>query len=174
MNHAIKSKRTVFEGHAFDVEELIVSLPDGRIRNYDLVNHKDSVTIIPIDEDGKFWLVEQYRMGSECSLLELPAGVIDENESPESCAAREVREEIGMAAGQLLLIGSVYLAPGYSNEINHIFLAKDLSPDSLQQDDDEFLTIQKYSEQELTALIRNGDLVDSKSLAALYLYQLIF
>jgi ADP-ribose pyrophosphatase len=113
-------------------------------------------------------------MGSECSLLELPAGVMDENESPENCAAREVREEIGMSAGQLHLIGSIYLAPGYSSELNHIFLAKDLRPDPLQQDDDEFLTIQKFLKEDLTSLICDGDLVDSKSLAALYLYQLNF
>ena len=172
MKHAIKSRKTVFNGHAFNVEELYVSLPNGHVRNYDLVNHRDSVTIIPVDENETFWLVEQFRMGSNCVLLEVPAGVMDENESPETCAAREVREEIGMAAGYLLLIGSVFLAPGYSNEINYIFLAKDLTPDPLQQDDDEFLTINKYSKEELTALISHGKLVDSKTIAALHFYHL--
>jgi ADP-ribose pyrophosphatase len=173
MQHIIRSRKTNFKGYAFKVEELNVSLPDGRIRNYDLVNHKDSVTIIPVDEKEIFWFVEQYRMGSECALLELPAGVMDENESPEACAAREVREEIGMAADHLRLIGSVYLAPGYSNELNHIFLATSLTPDPLKQDDDEFLTIKKFSRQDLASLIHDGKLIDSKSLAALYLYQLI-
>ncbi|MDO9546213.1 MAG: NUDIX hydrolase, partial [Pelolinea sp.] len=115
MSHSIISRKTVFNGYAFGVEELKVTLPDGRKRNYDLVNHKDSVTIIPVDENEMIWFVKQFRMGSECSLLELPAGVLDEKESPEDCAAREVREEIGMSAGQLLMIGSIYLAPGYSN-----------------------------------------------------------
>ena len=174
MELSINSRKTVFNGNVFRVEELNVSLPDGRKRTYDLVNHKDSVTIIPVDENETIWFVEQFRMGSEYSLLELPAGVLDENESPENCAAREVREEIGMSAGQLHLIGSVYLAPGYSNELNHIFVAKELRPDPLQQDDDEFLTIQKFPKKDLIALIRDGDLVDCKSLAALYLYQLNF
>ena len=76
-----------------------------------------------------------------------------------------------MAAGKLVQIGSIYLAPGYSNELNHIFLAKDLKPDPLQQDEDEFLSIKKYTREELTDLISAGDLLDSKSLAALYLYE---
>ena len=172
MKHSIISRKNVFNGHAFDVQELYVSLPDGRKRNYDLVDHRDSVTIIPIDEAGKIWFVEQFRMGSESSLIELPAGVIEVNEKPFACAKREVREEIGMAAGMLVQIGSIYLAPGYSNELNHIFLAEDLKPDPLQQDEDEFLVIKKYSSEELSKLIRKGNLQDSKSLAALYLYEL--
>ena len=171
MKHSIISRKNVFNGHAFNVQELYVSLPDGRKRNYDLVDHRDSVTIIPVDETGTIWLVEQFRMGSESSLIELPAGVIEGNEKPFACAKREVREEIGMTAGKLVQIGSIYLAPGYSNELNHIFLAKDLKPDPLQQDEDEFLSIKKYTREELTELIREGDLRDSKSLAALYLYE---
>jgi ADP-ribose pyrophosphatase len=173
MKHVIRSRKTNYTAYAFKVEELNVSLPDGRIRDYDLVNHKDSVTIIPVDNNEMFWFVEQYRMGSESALLELPAGVMDDNESPEICAAREVREEIGMSAGHMQLIGSVYLAPGYSSELNHIFLATKLTPAPLKQDDDEFLTVKKFSKHDLMALIQDGGLLDSKSLAALYLYQLI-
>ena len=171
MKHSIISRKSIFNGTAFNVQRLYVSLPDGRKRDYDLVDHRDSVTIIPIDETGKVWFVEQFRMGSESSLIELPAGVMEGNEKPFACAKREVREEIGMAAGILVQIGSIYLAPGYSNELNHIFLAKDLKPDPLQQDEDEFLSIKKYSREELTKLIREGELRDSKSLATLYLYE---
>jgi len=172
VKHSILSRKKVFDGHAFDVQELYVSLPDGRKRAYDLVDHRASVTIIPVDEDGHIWFVRQFRMGSQSSLLELPAGVIDGDESPDTCAAREVREEIGMAASELVQIGSIYLAPGYSNELNHIFIAKHLNPDPLQQDEDEFLSAIKYSKDEITTLILKGDLQDSKSLAALYLYEI--
>lgn len=171
MEHAIISRKKVFGGHAFDVQEILVSLPDGRKRNYDLVDHRDSVTIIPIDENGYIWFVNQYRLGSESSLIELPAGVLDDGEDPKSCAAREVREEIGMAAGELIQIGSLYLAPGYSNELNHIFVARHLKLDPLQQDEDEFLSTIKYSREEITELINEGNLQDSKSLAALHLFE---
>ena len=89
------------------------------------------------------WFVTQFRMGSENILLELPAGVMNKNETPMDCALREVREETGMAAGKMVPLGSVYLAPGYSNELNHIFLATELRHDPLDMDEDEFLQVQK-------------------------------
>ena len=66
---------------------------------------------------------------------------MDEGENPETCAAREVREETGMAAGHLARLGAVYLAPGYCNELNYIFLAEELTANPLEQDDDEFLSM---------------------------------
>lgn len=169
MTQSILSRQTVFNGHAFDVEKLQVRLPDGRERAYDLVNHKDSVTILPLESDGSLWFVSQYRMGCECQMLELPAGVMDDGETPEVCAAREIREEIGMAAGELRLLGSVYLAAGYSSEINHIFLATGLTSAPLVMDEDEFLDVKRFSIEEIQELIEKGEMVDSKSLAALLL-----
>ncbi|MCD6356116.1 MAG: NUDIX hydrolase [Anaerolineaceae bacterium] len=173
MKHTINSRKEIFSGRAFKIQELNVSLPDGRKRNYELVFHRDSATIIPVDENGDIWLVEQFRMGSNKKLIELPAGVIDNNETPAECAAREIREEIGMAAGKLTPLGAVYLAPGYSSELNHIFLAEELNKDPLQQDEDEFLSVIRYSKEELSIFITKGGLQDSKSLAALYIYDQI-
>ncbi|HUV15989.1 MAG TPA: NUDIX hydrolase [Pelolinea sp.] len=169
MEHQILSRETVFKGHAFNVEKLQVRLPDGREREYDLVSHKDSVTIIPFDTDGNIWFVSQFRMGCECQLLELPAGVMDGGESPESCAAREVREETGFAAGKLTMLGSVYLAAGYSSEINHVFLAEDLVESPLAMDEDEFLNVHSFPVTKVWELVDKGEIMDSKSLAALLL-----
>lgn len=169
MTHQILSKKTVYEGIAFNVESLQVRLPDERVRDYGLVRHCDSVTIIPIDDEGMVWFVTQFRMGSETILLELPAGVMDEGETPLDCALREVREETGMAAGKMEQLGSVYLAPGYSSELNHIFLATGLYHSPLDMDEDEFLQIEKIPLKEIQSLALNGKLQDSKSLAALYL-----
>ena len=171
MKHSIITRKEIYNGHAFNVQKLFVTLPDGRKRKYDLVDHQDSVTIIPVDENGSIWFVKQFRMGSQSVLLELPAGVMDIDEMPGTCAARELREEIGMAAGELNQVGSIYLAPGYSNELNHIFVAKNLKPDPLQQDEDEFLSSVKHSADEIRTLIMKGVLNDSKSLAALHLYK---
>ena len=169
MQHEILSTTTVFTGRAFDVEVLRVRLPDARERDYNLVHHPDSVTIVPIDHNGDIWFVTQYRMGSRSILLELPAGVLDGNESPQTCAAREIREEIGMAAGKLQHLGSNYLVPGYSTEINHVFLATDLVNSPLTMDEDEFLGVKKIPWAEMQALVSSGSLQDSKSIAALYL-----
>ena len=82
MTVSILSRKTVYTGRAFDVEKLQVSLPDGRVSAYDLVNHKDSVTILPLDSDGSIVFVSQFRMGSDSLMLELPAGVMDDGETP--------------------------------------------------------------------------------------------
>jgi len=169
MPHQILSRKTVYQAHAFNIEKLHVHLPDGRERDYDLVSHNDSVTIIPIDADGNIWFVSQYRMGCECEMLELPAGVMGDEEEPESCAAREVREEIGLAAGKLSHLGSVYLAAGYSSENNHIFLAEDLSESPLDMDDDEFLQVEKITSEKAYEMAESGQIQDSKTLAALLL-----
>jgi ADP-ribose pyrophosphatase len=169
MDHAILSRRTVFNGHAFNVEQLQVRLPDGREREYDLVDHKDSVTLLPLDGDGQVWFVSQFRMGCERQMLELPAGVMDAGETPEVCAARELREETGMAAATLRKLGSVYLAAGYSKEINHIFLATGLSAAPLAMDEDEFLQVLRIPLAEVRRMAAAGELDDSKTLAALLL-----
>jgi ADP-ribose pyrophosphatase len=169
MAHQILSKTTVYKAYAFSVENLHVKLPDERERDYNLVRHSDSVTIIPLDNDGNIWFVTQFRMGCERILLELPAGTIDEGETPLDCALREVREETGMAAGQMTHLGSIYLAPGYSSELNHVFMATELYPAPLEMDEDEFLNVERYPAGEALLLAQQARLQDSKSLAALYL-----
>jgi len=169
LEHKITNRTMQFEGHAFNVEILEVNLPDGRQRQYDLVDHNNSVTIIPVDNDGNIFFVKQFRMGSESQLLELPAGVMDDHESPQTCAAREIREETGMATGKITRLGAIYLAPGYSNELNFVFLAQDLTEDPLQEDEDEFISIHAYSPGDVKRLIRSGEIKDSKTLAALHL-----
>lgn len=169
MAHHILSRETVYNAHAFNIEKLRVRLPDDREREYDLVSHNDSVTIIPFNEDGNIWFVSQYRMGCECEMLELPAGVMDDGEEPSLCAAREVREETGMASGKLTHLGSVYLAPGYSSENNHIFLAENLTESPLDMDDDEFLQAQKIPAEKAYEMAESGQIQDSKTLAALLL-----
>ena len=169
MAHQILSKTTVYNAYAFSVENLHVKLPDDREKDYNLVRHSDSVTIIPMDSDGNIWFVNQFRMVCERILLDLPAGVMDAGQTPLDAAMREVREETGMAAGQMIHLGSVYLAPGYSSELNHVFLATELYPAPLEMDEDEFLDVEKYPAGEALLLAQQARLQDSKSLAALYL-----
>lgn len=161
----------IYKGRAFQVENVHVRLPDGRQRNYDLVNHRGAVTILPLDEHGEVWFVRQYRIGARQTLLELPAGVLDEGEDPAAGASRELREEIGMAAGELLKVGEFYMAPGYSSELMHVFLATGLIPDSLPQDDDEFLEILHFSLAEVMEMVRRGEIHDGKTLTSLLLAQ---
>ncbi len=169
MNAKIIGRKTVYQGNLFDVQRLNLEFTHGKSHNYELVQHHDSVTIIPIDLQGYIWFVTQYRVGSEKELLELPAGVIDDGESPEVCAQREIREEIGMAAREMKFLGSYYIAPGYCTEINHAFLMKDLYTAPLQSDEDEFLNISKIPIKEAYDMANKRKIEDAKSLAALLL-----
>ena len=123
--------------------------------------------MVPRDGEGNVWFVQQYRHAAGRVLLELPAGTLNAGEAPEVCAAREVREEIGMAAGTLQYLGGFFNAPGYSTEFLHIFLATDLKPDPSPHDDDEFLNTVKIPLGEAIAMAGDGRIIDAKSIAAL-------
>lgn len=168
MEHLIKNKRRVYTGRAFSVEQVDVTLPDGKPSVYDLIVHPGSVTIVPVDDQGMMYFVRQYRIGAGGMLLELPAGTKGENEDPLKCAEREVREEIGMS-GELVELGDLYLAPGYTSEHMTIYLAKRLFPAELEGDEDEFLEVVKIPVREVYQMVKTKQLNDGKTLAALML-----
>ena len=155
----------IYQGRAFSVRKDQVRLPNGASTNLDIVEHGGAVTILPIDEAGNIWFVRQYRHAAALEMLELPAGTLEPGEPPETCAHREIREEIGMGAGKFQKIGSFYLAPGYSTEFMHVFLATELSPDPLPGDIDEFLQVEQIPLARIPALVQAGEIVDAKTLA---------
>ncbi len=169
MGFTILNRETVYQGRVFDVQKVLMGLPDGRQHEYDLVNHRGAVTLVPVDQEGKIWFVTQFRLGAMEELLELPAGVMEENESAEDSAAREIREEIGMAARELRELGQFYMAPGYSSEYMHVFLASGLFPSALDQDADEFLQIRAIPIKQVYEMARTNQIHDGKTLSALLL-----
>lgn len=171
MNFRPLQRQSIYRSHVFDVEKVTMQLPDGKVRDYDLVKHAGAVTLVPLDSQGNILFVRQYRIGAEQELLELPAGLINYGEEAIVTAAREVREETGMAAGKLILIGNFYLAPGYSSEYMHVYLATDLYPAPLQQDDDEFLHLEAVPAEKALQMAHAAQIYDGKTLAALLLAQ---
>lgn len=171
MSFTLLGREKQYQGRAFDVAKVQVRLPDGRERDYDLVEHGDSVTIVPVDTFGQIYYVSQYRIGSGHTLLELPAGVLEAYEDPLTCAQREIREEIGMAAQEMRALGGFYLAPGYTDEYMTVFLATGLYESPLEADDDEFLNISTLSIEESYRQAQAGEIEDGKTLAALLLAQ---
>ncbi len=164
----IKSENA-YTGRAFSVHRDHLRTPSGNIVQYDIIAHIGSVSIVPVDENGQIYFVRQYRHAAALDLLELPAGTLEPGEAPEAAAAREIREETGMAAQNLKKIGSFYLAPGYSTELMHVFLATGLTHDPLEPDADEYLSVEKLPVVEALRLAETGQMQDAKSLAALLL-----
>ena len=169
MSYELLNRVLIYAGRIFSVAKHEYRLPDGRNFTYDVVEHSGAITIVPVDKDGCLIFVRQYRVGSGTELLEFPAGLLEEDEDPLSGAAREVREEIGMAAGKMDHLGYFYMVPGYSTEHMHIYLATNLYPSPLPQDQDEFLEIVRIPVKRVMEMARSGQIHDGKTLAALFL-----
>ncbi len=169
MEFELIESEIVYPGRAFTIRRDQVRLPDGRTTKFDIVEHHGSVVLIPIDEGGNMLFVRQYRHAAGLDMLELPAGTLDEGELPEVCAARELREETGHAARQLEKLGGFFLAPGYSTEYMHVYLASGLYYSPLAADADEFLQVQPVPLGEVLRMADKGLLPDAKTLAALWM-----
>jgi ADP-ribose pyrophosphatase len=165
----IITSETRYQGRAFSVRVDEVELRPGYIARLDVIEHTGAITLLPLDDAQNVWFVRQYRHPARQTLLELPAGTLNPGEAPAIAANRELQEEIGMRAGHLEELASFYLAPGYSSELMHVFLAQELSPSVQAPDEDEFLSIEKIPARQVLGLIQRGELHDAKSLATLLL-----
>ncbi|HEY8171948.1 MAG TPA: NUDIX hydrolase [Dehalococcoidia bacterium] len=144
--------------------------PDVGTYTREVVEYGVAVVLVPVDVDGRLLLVRQYRHPVRAWLLELPAGGVDErDETPEAAAQRELREETGHR-GTLRRIGGMFLAPGYSEEYQHVYVATDLVEDALDADEDEDLVLERVTVDEALALIDSEQIRDAKSIAGLYIY----
>lgn len=164
----ILQSELLFQGRAFNVRRERIQIENGVQSLLEIVEHQPSVTILPLDDAGEVWFIQQYRHPARMEILELPAGVIEANETPLECAQRELREEIGMAAGEMLRMGGGFLAPGYSTEFNHFFLARKLKPDPLPSDVGEILRVRKIPYARALQMAKQGEIEDAKTLATLF------
>jgi ADP-ribose pyrophosphatase len=165
----VLAQESVYQGRAFTVRRDTVRHQDGNLASLDVIEHPGAVAILPVDGNGNILFVRQYRHATEKELLELPAGTLNPGEDPFTCASREIREETGFASGNLVKLGEFFIAPGYSNEYMHVYLATDLQPDPLPGDDDEFITLEPIPVEQAYEMALSGGLLDAKSLAALLL-----
>jgi ADP-ribose pyrophosphatase len=163
------TSRLVYTGRVFRVRNDLVQLPGGRLSALDLVEHGGAVVIVPRLDAERLVMIRQYRHAAGTTLLEFPAGTLEEGEDPLACARRELREETGYTAETFKALGGFYLAPGYSTEYLHIYLAEDLSEAPLPGDEDEIVEVEVRTLSEIELAARTGGVEDAKSLAALYL-----
>lgn len=163
-------KELVYRAHIFDVYNDYLTLPDGRQVVYDLIDHVDGACVLPIDEDGYAILVSQYRNVLDDITYEVPAGCMDEGESPEQCVLRELKEETGYTANELVFVTKTVLAIGTSNEQTYVYIGKKLEKGRACRDENEFISIHRFSASQLKDMIKQGKIVDSKTLIAIYAY----
>jgi ADP-ribose pyrophosphatase len=161
------SSQRIHEGRIINLREDTVSLPSGRTAKREIVEHRGAVCVVPVLDDGRVVMVRQFRKPAEDALLELPAGGLNANEDPRSCAERELIEECGLQAGQLTSLFTCYLAPGYSTELMHGFLGEKLEEVNATPEEDENLEIEVYALEELLTMIDDGRIRDAKTICGL-------
>ncbi|MCC4237466.1 NUDIX hydrolase [Vibrio anguillarum] len=145
-----------------------VTLPTGKNIEYTTIVHPGAAVILPITEQGDIILINQFRPSLKKWLLELPAGTLEKGELPAECAHRELEEETGYSASELITLGQVTPLAGFCDEIQHLFVAKQLSKTArLSCDDDEVIEVVTLSIQELEQKIITGQITDSKTIACL-------
>lgn len=165
-------ERHRFEGGFFSVVSGTFVAPNGFTFERTLVRHPGAVCAVPLEEDGRHVLmVRQYRAAVEEPILELPAGKRDvEGEDPKVCVARELVEEIGRQAGRITEIAHFLNSPGFSDEETICYLAEELVECEREAHgtEEEHMTIERISLDDLEELMASGDLIDAKSIIALY------
>jgi len=170
-----RSDRVVHEGHIITVAVGTYEAPDGSTFERDIVHHPGAVSVVPLLEDGSVIMVRQYRAAIDRLLLEIPAGVRDvPHEEPAITARRELIEEVGREAGRLELLAHFFNTPGFSDEEQWVFLARDLTETDvdLQGIEEQHMTIEQVALDDALGLVQRGEVVDAKSIIGLTLAKL--
>lgn len=161
----IRSKQE-YKGRIFSVRAGKVSLDDLTEAQREVVEHPGGVAIVPVIDDSVI-LIRQFRISIECEILELPAGRLEDEEAPESCANRELEEETGYHAGKLIRVASYYSSVGFTNEKMYIFLAFQLQKTERKSEWDERIQKVKIPIGEIESKLANKEFEDSKTIIGL-------
>ena len=167
----IRSRKQVAKSRLFAIEQVDLTFSNGEKREYErmLGSGRGAVMIIPMIDADTLLLVREYCAGTHSYELGFPKGLIDPNESAEDAANRELKEEVGYGAKQLVLIHQLKIAPAFFNANMSIFLAQDLYPEKLEGDEPEPLEIVTWSLKDYQKLLAQQDFNEARSIAALML-----
>lgn len=164
----IISSHEVLKNKLFRVVDEVAKDPSGFEIHRFIVRHPGSAVMMAVDDGNRVLLVRQFRLPAKQELWELPAGRLDPGESPLEAAKRELREETGYQAKDWIELASFWPSPGYVDEKMSLFLASNLTPGPQEQMEDERIEMRWFDENELTNLIRAGEIRDGKTLIGFY------
>ena len=170
MAYTTLRRREVFDGRVVRVAVEDVRLDGGAEFTREVVVHPGAAAIVPVLPDGRLILISQFRHATGGMLWEIPAGTLEPPEPAADCAARELIEETGYAAGTLTPLGEFYSAPGFCTEVVHLYLATDLTPAPAAPEADEHIEVHLLSEEEVAAMVADGRIADAKTLIGWYRY----
>jgi ADP-ribose pyrophosphatase len=162
--------RQIYKGRIVDLHLEHVTLPNGHAVDLEVMHHPGASAVAAVDDAQQVVLIRQFRHAAGGYIWELPAGVLAPAEKPAACAARELREEAGLVAGELRHLGTIFTTPGFCDERIHLFLAQRLREDAHAHEADEVIAeIARVPLRQALGRIREGDIVDGKTIAGLHL-----
>jgi 8-oxo-dGTP pyrophosphatase MutT (NUDIX family) len=162
------SSRLVYDNPWISVREDQVLRPDGQPGIYGVVHFKNrAIAVLPVDDQGRVWLVGQHRYPLDLYSWEIPEGGCPDSETPEATAHRELREETGLAAGSLELVATAHLSNSVSDEVAYIYRATELTEGPVDPEDCEQLVVRRVEWAEAWSMLQRGEITDSMSVIAL-------
>ncbi|NLL80196.1 MAG: NUDIX hydrolase [Clostridiales bacterium] len=165
-------RELVYQGSIIDFYKDTVQVPNGNIVKWDFIGHKGAAAVVPVTEDGKILMVRQYRNALDRYTLEIPAGGLNGIDEPtRDAAARELEEETGYRSEELELLISIRTTVAFCNEKIDIYVARNLIPSKQHLDEDEFINVESYDIEELSQMIYETKIQDSKTISALMAYK---
>ena len=166
------STKRVYDGRIVSLDVDTVRFPNGTVGDLEMLRHPGASAVVPFlddprDNDPRVLLIRQFRHATGDYLCEIPAGRRDAGETPEATATRELREETGYSCGALRKLTWIWTTPGFTDEVIHLFLATELVPGTTAHEADEVLDVHVYRWSDVRTMIREGAIVDAKTLVAL-------
>lgn len=162
------NREAVLDGVLLKAYRDTVQLPDGGTSVREWIDHPGASAIVPLFKDGTTLLLRQFRYATGREFLEVPAGKLDfAGEAPVDVARRELEEETGYTAENFTHLGKTYPCIGYSNEVIHIFLARDLAKTEMNTETDEFVEPVQLPFEEVVRRARAGEIEDAKSVVSI-------
>jgi len=173
MNFTVTKSEILFRGRVFDLQVDEIEYFSGNKGVRETAVHRGGAVIVALTKDYKIVFVNQFRYPFQKYLLELPAGKLEENEEPQTCASRELEEETGYRAGKITKLGAVASTPGFCTELLHIYLAEDLTPGSHKREEGESgMEIHEFTLKEIDEKIKSGEIYDAKTISGIMLAKL--